>query len=72
MFSIECQLEHRTRKGVTATYRASRQPHVPAAIGYAKGIWQATAPAWKHNASMTATLRDDAGRVVHTWHWRRV
>ena len=72
MFTVECQLTHRTRTGTVATYRTSRQPHVPAAMAYARAIWQATEPAWRHDAGMVATLRDDAGRVVHHWHWRRV
>ena len=72
MFTVECQLSHRTARGTVATYRTSRQPHVPAALAYARATFTATAPAWRHNATLVATLRDDAGRVVHTWQWRRV
>ncbi len=73
MFSVELQLEHRTaRRGIVTGYRASRQPNVPAALAYARAVWQATEPGWRHDATMRATLRDDSGRIVHSWQWRRV
>lgn len=72
MFTVECQMTHRHRRGIATTYRTSRQPHVPAAIHYARYVWTATEKAWRHDTTMTTTLRDDAGRIIKVWDWRRV
>jgi hypothetical protein len=71
MFMIECQTETRTAHRRIAGYRTSRQPHVPAALAYARHVWEGITKAGRP-ATMAVTMRDDAGRVVHTWQWRRV
>jgi hypothetical protein len=71
MLSVECHIRHATSRGESATYRHSRQPHVPAAMAYARQVYQQTAH-MRHGVTVEATLRDDAGRILHAWTWRRV
>lgn len=71
MLHIECQIEQRTAHRRIAGYRTSRQPHLPAAMAYARYVWQGITQAGRP-ATMAVTMRDDAGRIVHTWHWRKV
>lgn len=71
MLSVECTVRHAHKRGITDTYRHSRQASVPAAMAYARTVYQQTAHL-RHGVTVEATLRDDAGRIIHAWTWRRV
>lgn len=72
MFTVECQTSHSTGRRHLTGYRTSRQPNVAASLAYARYVWEGITRAWRHDTAMRVTLRDEGGRVIKSWEWRRV
>lgn len=72
MFTVEVQTRHRLSRRTVYGYRTSRQPHVPAALAYARDLWRCMDKAYGRGCRAEVTLRNDAGRIVHRVQWERV
>ena len=70
MFSVESMIDTVAAGRRLDTYRHSRQPNVPQALAYARHLWGQVSRS--RPSSMRVVIRNDAGRIVTSWHWRRV
>lgn len=72
MFTVEVQTRHRLSRRTVHGYRTSRQPHIPAALAYARDLWRVMDKAHGRGLRAEVTFRDDAGRIVNRVVWERV